>query len=1078
MNRKWLSIAAVTALSLSMTACSNSDNDNNNSDKDPSSLRAATSTTHSAIAQTCGNVGGVAIFTGFDTNGNGTLDEAEYESAAPQVVCNGQDGASGSNGQNSLIKVTEESTQCTSGGLMLEVGTDGNANGILDASEITDTQYVCNGNGSPVADENRVRKPGQSADELIVLADGLSVDFLTREAGNKTDMMAFWPKGDAPTHLITCVEGSTEDLANGKKNPSVQSISLADGTVSTLLRGMSRCDGIRTTDWGTVLATEEAGDGQAYEIIDPLNVSEHTITDRAAGTIIDASGVSATKIVKRDALATMAWEGLTVLPSGVVIGGDELRPGSGVEDSDGGAIFKFVPTTIRTVDTEITDLADSPFVAGKNYAMQVQCKEGASQYGQGCEVGNAIWIEVDGANARSSANEKGATGYYRPEDLHTDPTYTGEGVRFCWANTGNEGAEHYGEVLCGVDTKPTDVSGAFTVVNRFVEGDPDFNAHDNLAFQPISGNLYVIEDHSHGDIFACLPDGTDRDIKTDGCVKLLSLNDTSAEPTGFTFSPDGKTAYVSIQHSNDTNMELVDGYATDDVLVISGFSVPSKEETAKFGAARDEELHNKSGDLFGFTGAKTASHDTHVARNTTTAPSDVIDLATGLSATFLTREAGHKTDMMAFWPKGDAPTHLITCVEGSAEEINATTGKKNPSVQSINLTDGTVSTLLRGMSRCDGIRTTDWGTVLATEESGDGQAYEIIDPLSVANHTVTDRAAGTIVSTDGTTPSANIVKRDALPTMSWEGLTVLPSGVVIGGDELRPGSYSDASGSDDTDGGAIFKFIPTTPRTATSNIATLAESPLTAGKTYAMQVQCKNGASQYGQGCEIGNAIWIEVDGANARISADEKGATGYYRPEDLHADPTYAGEGVRFCWANTGRDGASNYGEVICGVDTKPTDVSDSYTIVNRFIEGDTDLNAPDNLAFQPVSGNLYVIEDHGLGDIFACLPDGADRDIKSDGCIRLLSIKDSSAEPTGFTFSPDGKTAYVSIQHSNDTGMPNVDDYATDDVIKITGFTVPKATGFDQVTDFGESVEKQLSDNSKELFGFGTPIVHSSAK
>jgi len=74
-------------------------------------------------------------------------------------------------------------------------------------------------------------------------------------------------------------------------------------------------------------------------------------------------------------------------------------------------------------------------------------------------------------------------------------------------------------------------------------------------------------------VFACLRDGADRDIKSDGCVKMLSVKDTSAEPTGFIFSPDGQTAYVSIQHSNDGNMPLVDGYATDDLLMITGFKV-------------------------------------------------------------------------------------------------------------------------------------------------------------------------------------------------------------------------------------------------------------------------------------------------------------------------------------------------------------------------------------------------------------------------------------------------------------------------------------------------------------------------
>ena len=341
---------------------------------------------------------------------------------------------------------------------------------------------------------------------------------------------------------------------------------------------MSRCDGIRTTAWGTVLATEEAGDGQAYELIDLLNTSNHTVVDRASGTIVDENGTPSTTIVKRDSLPTMSWEGLTVTDEGVVIGGDELRPGTGVADKDGGAIFKFIPSAAHAGGI-ISDLADSPLSAGSVYAMRVDCREDSSgsfpQYGQGCEIGNAAWVPVTAANARDDADAAGATGYYRPEDLHMDPTFEGEGARFCWTNTGGEAASSYGEVMCGVDEAPlvADINDASVVVNRFVEGDSDFNSMDNLAFQPGTGNVYVIEDHPNGDVFACLPDGGDRDIKTDGCVKILSVKDQSAEPTGFGFTADGRAAIVSIQHSDDDAMPLVDDYPTDDILIITGFKM-------------------------------------------------------------------------------------------------------------------------------------------------------------------------------------------------------------------------------------------------------------------------------------------------------------------------------------------------------------------------------------------------------------------------------------------------------------------------------------------------------------------------
>lgn len=183
---------------------------------------------------------------------------------------------------------------------------------------------------SAPATSSAYRAPGQSAYDQVLAAHGLKVEYLTRNAGNHTDMMAFFPARN-PTHLITCIEGGRELLANGKYNPAVQRIHLQTGAVETILRGMDRCDGIRSTAWGTVLVTEETGDGGAYEILNPLGVTDQTVLDRALGTVTDP-----THVAKRTALPVMAWEGLVVLPSGVVIAGDELRPGSPA-NADGGA---------------------------------------------------------------------------------------------------------------------------------------------------------------------------------------------------------------------------------------------------------------------------------------------------------------------------------------------------------------------------------------------------------------------------------------------------------------------------------------------------------------------------------------------------------------------------------------------------------------------------------------------------------------------------------------------------------------------------------------------------------------------
>jgi len=419
-----------------------------------------------------------------------------------------------------------------------------------------------------------IRSKDTKAHDLVMLAEGLQVEYLTRNAANRADMFAFWPDDNTPSHLIFCIEGDRDEIKPGKWNPSIQRINIKTGKVETIVRGMSGCDGIRRTPWGTILATEERPDGSAYELLSPLEVTGISVLDRAAGKVSDSS-----HLIKRTALPMIAWEGLTVLDNGVVIAGDELRPGTTATGGHGGSIFKFLPD--KPFDKRhINTLDESPLRSGNVYALRVDCQSQTHrkfpQFGQGCEVGNAVWVAVSALTARRDASSANATGYYRPEDLHADPLYRGEGMRFCWTNTGNKQAANFGEVMCALDSHPelADTSRATVTVQRFIEGDQQFNSVDNLAFQPVTGNLYVLEDDQHGGIYACLPDGQDRDLMSDGCIHVMTVLDPTAEPTGFAFTGDGTTAYLSIQHSKDNGMPMVDDYPTDDILRITGFRLP------------------------------------------------------------------------------------------------------------------------------------------------------------------------------------------------------------------------------------------------------------------------------------------------------------------------------------------------------------------------------------------------------------------------------------------------------------------------------------------------------------------------
>lgn len=433
--------------------------------------------------------------------------------------------------------------------------------------------------------------------EALKVAEGLEVTLVSTAVASNPDMIAMWPNDRRPTHLFICNE-------EGDQDPSVQRIDLSKppgSNATTILVGMSSCDPIRRTPWGTIVAGEEEDDGGLYEIFRPTTLtSPVVVTNRDAGTTSDP-----TRVAKRKAVGSLAFEGVVILDDGTMYYGDELRPGDEPESRLGGAIYKFVPVNPWIDGPAISNLSQSPLVGGALYGLQV----GASDWGQGTEIGKGKWVPIqplpytdsDGnVDLRKAQNELYFTGYYRPEDMELDPIAWRRGdVRFCWANTGRmsngggsgvESRAIYGEVMC-LEELPTRTGGPTPQVTRFVQGDPQANHFDNLAFQPVTGNLVILEDGGTSvvrqdgttelrgnDIWMCLPDGRDQNLQTDGCIRIASLADTVSEPSGLIFTANGQTAFVSLQHrSGDVGA----------IVKLSGFNPrPSLPSNASFGEER------------------------------------------------------------------------------------------------------------------------------------------------------------------------------------------------------------------------------------------------------------------------------------------------------------------------------------------------------------------------------------------------------------------------------------------------------------------------------------------------------------
>ncbi len=288
-----------------------------------------------------------------------------------------------------------------------------------------------------------------------------------------------------------------------------------------------------------------------------------------------------------------------------------------------------------------------------------------------------------------------------------------------------------------------------------------------------------------------------------------------------------------------------------------------------FGVLRDRFLDNHSQRYFGVLAplprSSTESVDASVAQ---AYPLALVTAAPGLHARVVASGPGlaPNIDMMALWPPRH-PTYLIACNEQDPA---------NPGIQRIRLSDGYVQTILTGTDSCDPVHATPWGTLLVGEEAGSsGTVLEIIHPLRTTG-VVYDREAGTFSGKD----AGNVTERPALGHLAFEGVAVLPNGVVYYGDENRP--------SEGTPGGAYFKFVPTMPRSGWSWVNSLAESPLADGTVYGLRLGLRDGGTDYGQGSNKGLGAWVEVEGAydgDLRAAAATLSLTGYYRPEDAAVD-------------------------------------------------------------------------------------------------------------------------------------------------------------------------------------------------
>lgn len=143
---------------LVFTSCAEKLDPNNASGTDTSTGQTITGlqriTVMDASVLQCA-AGGKVYSIYLDLNAN-NLQDLDEETISAQTVCNGMNGANGTNGSNGLTtlfgmsRVSVSHDVCAAGsGVQLSSGLDLNFSGVLNATEITQTQVLCDGlNGS------------------------------------------------------------------------------------------------------------------------------------------------------------------------------------------------------------------------------------------------------------------------------------------------------------------------------------------------------------------------------------------------------------------------------------------------------------------------------------------------------------------------------------------------------------------------------------------------------------------------------------------------------------------------------------------------------------------------------------------------------------------------------------------------------------------------------------------------------------------------------------------------------------------------------------------------------------------
>lgn len=290
---------------------------------------------------------------------------------------------------------------------------------------------------------------------------------------------------------------------------------------------------------------------------------------------------------------------------------------------------------------------------------------------------------------------------------------------------------------------------------------------------------------------------------------------------------------------------------------------------------------------------------------------------------------------------------------------------------------------------------TPWGTWITCEESREtnhGYAFEV-DPRDPENNISKAPIRGMgffsheAIDIDSRTGIAYLTEDD------FRGQQVDPEAEVPEGPE---GTFTRSS--------FLYRYIP-------DNRSSRPGALHDGGKLQAMAIQQRpQYNSDLGVTRERFQVVWIDVNPEDPHADALAGGAARFQRLEGCHF------EGGAF-WFDDTSGGENRHGQVFRLIPSGDP-LGGGTDILELFLEGDSErqMDSPDNLVVTPW-GDIWLAEDgDGIQRIQGITPEGRTYTFARN---RLVGADEegTASEFAGPTFSPDGQTFFVNIQHPGHT-------------------------------------------------------------